>query len=104
MVEFLFILVTVLNFSLWGGVVYLTLLETALLKTVEVQTEYLDYFTRNIQSFGSSSVCVVSDIDKTGNRALKLASQEKTTYLWVVDLGFCLVTVCTCDDWARLST
>ena len=30
--------------------VYLTLLETALLKAVEVQTEYLDYFTRNIQS------------------------------------------------------
>ena len=39
---------------LWllGAVVCLTLLETAPLKTVEVQTEYLDFFTRNIQSFG----------------------------------------------------
>ena len=58
-----------------GAVVSLTLLETAPLKTVEVQTEYLDYFTRNIQSFGSSLICVVSDIDKTGKRALKLARQ-----------------------------
>ena len=39
---------------LWllGAVFYLTLLETALLKIFEVQTEYLGYFTRNIQSFG----------------------------------------------------
>ena len=35
---------------LWllGAVFYPTLLDMALLKTVEVQTEYLDYFTRNI--------------------------------------------------------
>ena len=56
-------------------VVYLTLLETAPLKTVEVQTEYPDYFTRNNQSFGLSLICVVSDIDKTGKIALKLARQ-----------------------------
>ena len=42
------------GFHLWllGTVVYLTLLETALLKTVEVQTEYLEYYTIDIQSFG----------------------------------------------------
>ena len=41
---------------LWllGAVIYLTLLETESLKTVEVQTEHLDYCTRNIQSFGLS--------------------------------------------------
>ena len=58
-----------------GEVFYLTLLETAPLKTVEVQTEYLDYFTRGIQSCGSSWICVVSNIDETRKRALKLASQ-----------------------------
>ena len=58
-----------------GAVVYLTLLETAPLKTVEVQTEYLDYFKINIQSFGLSSICVVNDVDKTGKRALNLARQ-----------------------------
>ena len=58
-----------------GVVVYLTLLETALLKTVEVKTEYLDYFMRNIQSFGSILICAVSDIDETRKRAFKLASQ-----------------------------
>ena len=58
-----------------GAVFYLTLLETAPLKTVEVQTEYLDYFTRDIQSFGSSLICVVRDIENTGKRALKLARQ-----------------------------
>ena len=47
-----------------GALVYLTLLGTTLLKTFEVQTEYLDYFTRNIKSFGSSLICVVSDIEK----------------------------------------
>ena len=58
-----------------GAVVYLTLLEKVPLKTVEVKTEYLDYFTRNIQSFGSSLIYVVSNIEKTGKRALKIASQ-----------------------------
>ena len=57
------------------AVVYLTLLKTAMLKTVEVQTEYLDYCTRNIQSFGSSLICVVSDIDKRRKIDLKLDSQ-----------------------------
>ena len=57
------------------AVFYLTLLETAPLKTVEVQTEYLDYCTRNIKSFGSSLIYVVSDIDKTSKRALNLARQ-----------------------------
>ena len=33
-----------------GAVVYQTLLEKAQLKTVEVQTEYLEFFTRNIKS------------------------------------------------------
>ena len=64
-----------------GAVVYLTLFETAPLKTVKAQTKDLDYFTRNMQSFGSSSICVVSDIDETGKRDLKLARQLKTTYL-----------------------
>ena len=64
-----------------GAFVYLTLLETAPLKTVEVQNEYLDYFTRDIQSFGSSLIYAVSNIDKTGMRTLKLAKQCKTTYL-----------------------
>ena len=45
------------------------------MKTVEVQTEYLDYFMMDIQSFGLSLICVVSDIDETGTRALKLARQ-----------------------------
>ena len=50
-------------------------METTPLKTVEVQTEYLNYLTRDIQSFGMSSICVVRDIDDTGKRSLKLASQ-----------------------------
>ena len=35
-----------LHLWLLGALVYLTLLGTTLLKTVEVQTEYLDYYTR----------------------------------------------------------
>ena len=58
-----------------GAVDYLNLLETAPLKTVEVQTEYLDYLTSNIKYFGLSLICVFSDIYETGKRALKLASQ-----------------------------
>ena len=82
-----------------GAIFYLTFLETTPLKTVEVQTEYLDYFTRNTKSFGSSYICVISGIYKTGKRALKLDSQLKTTYLCIVDFVFLLVTVCTCDCW-----
>ena len=41
----------------------------------EVQTEYLEYFMRNIQTFGPSFICVVSDIEETGKRALKISSQ-----------------------------
>ena len=52
---------------------------------VEVQTEYLDYFTSNIQSFGSILICVVSDIYETKKRYLKLARKLNTTYLWDVD-------------------
>ena len=37
-----------------GALFYLTLMETKQLKTVDVQTEYLDYFTRNIQYIGLS--------------------------------------------------
>ena len=78
--------------------VYLTLFGTTPLKTVEVKTEYLDYFTRNILSFGLSSICVVSDIDKTGKRYLKLASQYilptfvllNSSFVWC---RFSLVTV-----------
>ena len=58
-----------------GAVVYLTLLETAPLKTVEVQTEYLDYCTRDIQSFGLVLICVVSSIGETSKRDFKLARQ-----------------------------
>ena len=79
-----------------GVLVCLILLETKTLKTVEVQTEYLDYFTRDIQSLGSSLMCVLSDIEKTSKTILKLARQLNTTYLWVVDFVSLLVTVCTC--------
>ena len=41
-----------MHLFLLGVVVYLTLLEMAPLKTVQVKTEYLDYFRRNIHSFG----------------------------------------------------
>ena len=58
-----------------GAVFYLTLLETAPLKAVEVKTEYLDYCTRNIKYFGLSLIYVVRDIDDTGKRAFNLASQ-----------------------------
>ena len=75
-----------------------------IVENIEVQNEYLDYFTRNIQSFGSSSICVVSDTDETGKRGLKLASQLKTNHLWVVDFMFCLVKVCNCDCWACYPT
>ena len=80
-----------------GRSFYLTLLETAPLKTVDLQTEYLDYFSRNIQSFGLSLICVVSDKKDTRKIDFKIASQRKTTYPWVVDFLFQLVTVCTCD-------
>ena len=56
-------------------VVYLNLLKTSPLKIVEVQTEYLDYCTRNIQSFGLILICVVSGIDETRKRDSKLARQ-----------------------------
>ena len=49
----------------------LTLLKKKTLETVEVQTKYLDYFMSNIQSFGLSLICVVSDFYKTGKRTLK---------------------------------
>ena len=75
------------------ALVYLTLLETTLLEKVEMQNEHLDYFTVNIEYFCSVSICVVSDIDKTGKRYFKIDSQLKNTYLWVVDLLFLLVTV-----------
>ena len=64
-----------MHLLLLGAVVYLTLLETALLKTVEVQNEYLDYFLSNIQSFSSSLIYVVIDIDETRKRDFKLARQ-----------------------------
>ena len=60
---------------LLGALVYLTLLGTTPLRTVEVKTECLYNFTRNIQYFRLSLIYMVSDIDKTGKRALKLASQ-----------------------------
>ena len=47
------------------------LLETKPLKIVDVQTDYLDYYTRNIQYFDSSLICVISNIDKTTNKYFK---------------------------------
>ena len=87
-----------------GGLFYLTLLGTTLFKTVEEQTEYLDYFSRNIKSFGSSFICVVREIEETRKIHLKLARQLNTTYFWVVEFVFILVTVCTCECWAWLSS
>ena len=46
-------------------------LETTV-RTVEVQTEYLYFISRNIKSFGFSLICVVSDIDDTNKRYFKL--------------------------------
>ena len=91
---------------LWllGAVVYLTLLETALLKSVEVQTEYLYHFSKNIQSSGSSLMWAVQYRNETRKRDFKLARLWKTTYLWVLDFIFCLVTGCICECLARLST
>ena len=60
---------------MFGVILDLTLLYTATLKAVEVQTEYLAYFTRDIQSFGLSLICVVSNIDETGKIALMLDRQ-----------------------------
>ena len=54
---------------------YITLLVKTTLKNVEVQNEYLDYFTRDMQFFGSSLICVVSYNGATGKRALKLSRQ-----------------------------
>ena len=39
---------------------------------------------KNIQSFGLSLICVVSDIEETSNNDFNLAKQWKTTYIWVV--------------------
>ena len=58
-------------------------------------------FTRSIQPFGSNPVYVVCYIDETGNRALKISCKWNTTYIWVVEFVFFLVTVCTCDCWVR---
>ena len=60
------------NLPLWllGAVFYLTLLDTATLKKVVLKTEYLDYFTRNIQSFGLSLICVVRKITRQGRDIL----------------------------------
>ena len=44
---------------------------------------------------------MVSNIDETVERALKLGRQYKTTYLLVVDFVFLLVTVFTSDYLAR---
>ena len=73
------------------------LLETAPLETVEVQTEYLDYFSRNIQSIGSSLIYVVSGIDKIWKRSFKLDSNWKTTYLWSVTDGHISLTTLVGD-------
>ena len=68
-------------FHLWllGVVFRLTLLDTEPLKTVEVKTEYLDYFSRNVQSFGLSLICVFSNKNKTRKRSVKLSRQWKNT-------------------------
>ena len=64
-----------LHLVLLGAVVSLMFLETALLKIAEVQTEYLYYFSRNIQSIGLSLICVLSEIDDTRRRYFKLYRQ-----------------------------
>ena len=63
-----------------GAVVYLTLLELTTFTTVEVPTEYLYYFSRNIKSFGLSLICVLSDIDQT-KKEIFLTVQAVKDYL-----------------------
>ena len=45
------------------------------IETVESQTEYLDYFMRNIQSFGLSLICGVSNKNEIRKIFLELAKQ-----------------------------
>ena len=48
------------------------------LKTVEVQTEYVYYVLRNIESIGLSLICVVSDNNEKRKRYFKLSRQCNT--------------------------
>ena len=50
--------------TVWSGFLP-NLVGDSTIENSEVQTEYLDYFTGNIQSFGSILICVVCDIDET---------------------------------------
>ena len=90
-----------LHLWLLGALVYLTLFGIYIIENIWGVNCIPREFTRNIQSFCLSSICVVCDIDKTGKRALKLSIQWKTNYLWVVEFVFFLTTVFTCDCWAR---
>ena len=69
-----------LHLWLLGELVYLTLFG---IDTVEdswgVNWIYRE-FTRNIQSFGLSLICVVCDIDETGKIDLKLVTKWKNYY------------------------
>ena len=55
-----------------GCACLIILLVTAPLKIVEVQTKHLEYFSRNIQSFGLRLICMVNKIDGTRETAFKL--------------------------------
>ena len=71
------------SFYLWmvGALVYLTLFGIYTVENSWGINWIPRDFTRNIQPFGSSSICVVCDIDETGTRDFKIATKWKTTYL-----------------------
>ena len=71
-----------LHLWLLGALLYLTFFGINTIENSWVVNLIPRDFTRNIQYFGSSSICVVCDINETGTRALKLATKWKTTYLW----------------------
>ena len=65
-----------LHLWLLSEIVYLTWLDTATLKTVEIQTEYLDYFPRNIQSIGLSLICMWATLTIQGIEILSKPGSE----------------------------
>ena len=83
-----------LHLWLLGILVYLTLFGIDTVEIIWCVNWIIRHFTSNIQSFGSSLICVVCNIDETGKRNLKLASKWKTNYLlgcWLrISYGDCL--------------
>ena len=64
-----------------GAFVYLTLFEPALLKPIEVITEYQDYFIANIQSFGWVwSVCLAILTRQVRELLIYPVSKRLTTF------------------------